>query len=60
MGWRISLEMLGAFSHGSWPRRATDGEITVYKAMGLAMEDMVAANLAYRRAQREHMGGTMA
>jgi alanine dehydrogenase len=31
--------------------RLHDSEITVYKAMGIAMEDMVAANLAYRSAQ---------
>jgi ornithine cyclodeaminase/alanine dehydrogenase-like protein (mu-crystallin family) len=34
--------------------RTDDSEITVYKAMGVAMEDMVAANLAYRSA--EHTG----
>jgi alanine dehydrogenase len=50
---------LGAVALGRAPGRATDSEITVYKAMGLAMEDMVAANLAYRRAKHEHMGGTM-
>src|SRR5262249_53585054 len=27
--------------------RVSDSEITIYKAMGIAMEDMVAANLAY-------------
>jgi ornithine cyclodeaminase/thiomorpholine-carboxylate dehydrogenase len=30
--------------------------VTVYKAMGIAMEDMVAANLAYRAAQRSGAG----
>ena len=30
------------------------------KAMGIAMEDMVAANLAYQRAKREGGGGVMA
>ena len=34
--------------------RTDDSEITVYKAMGIAVEDMVAANLAYRSA--EHTG----
>jgi alanine dehydrogenase len=29
--------------------RLNDAEITVYKAMGVAMEDMVAANLAYQK-----------
>jgi len=32
--------------------RLHQSEVTVYKAMGIAMEDMVAANLAYRSAQR--------
>jgi alanine dehydrogenase len=35
------------------PGRCDDAEITVYKAMGIGMEDMVAANLAYERAIRE-------
>jgi alanine dehydrogenase len=32
--------------------RSHQSEITVYKAMGIAMEDMVAANLAYQSARR--------
>jgi ornithine cyclodeaminase/alanine dehydrogenase-like protein (mu-crystallin family) len=36
--------------------RTSSSEITVYKAMGIAMEDMVAANLAYRRAMRNRIG----
>jgi ornithine cyclodeaminase/alanine dehydrogenase-like protein (mu-crystallin family) len=39
--------------------RAHDAEITVYKAMGIAMEDMVAANLVYDRA-RQSAAGTLA
>jgi len=35
--------------------RQSHEEITVYKAMGIAMEDMVAANLTFRNAQR--LGG---
>lgn len=41
---------LGDALVGSSPLRETDDEITVYKAMGIAMEDLVAAELAYRRA----------
>ena len=41
------------------PGRLSEVEITVYKAMGLAMEDMVAANLAYQRAKREGGGHVM-
>jgi ornithine cyclodeaminase/alanine dehydrogenase-like protein (mu-crystallin family) len=36
--------------------RSSESEITAYKAMGIAMEDMVAANLAYRSAQRSGGG----
>lgn len=51
---------LGAVALGRKPGRLTDSEITVYKAMGVAMEDMVAANLAYQRAKRDGGGGVMA
>jgi len=45
---------------GRKPGRVSDVEITVYKAMGAAMEDMVAANLAYQRAKRAGGGDVMA
>jgi len=51
---------LGAVALGRKAGRFSDVEITVYKAMGVAMEDMVAANLAYQRAKREGGGGMMA
>lgn len=51
---------LGAVALGRKAGRISDAEITVYKAMGMAMEDMVAANLAYQRAKREGGGGVMA
>jgi ornithine cyclodeaminase/alanine dehydrogenase-like protein (mu-crystallin family) len=51
---------LGAVALGRKAGRLSDVEITVYKAMGVAMEDMVAANLAYQRAKREDGGGVMA
>lgn len=41
---------LGDALIGTAPLRERDNEITVYKAMGIAMEDLVAAELAYRRA----------
>jgi ornithine cyclodeaminase/alanine dehydrogenase-like protein (mu-crystallin family) len=50
---------LGAVALGRKPGRLSDGEITVYKSMGVAMEDMVAANLAYQRAKREGGGDVM-
>jgi ornithine cyclodeaminase/alanine dehydrogenase-like protein (mu-crystallin family) len=39
--------------------RSSDHEITVYKAMGVAMEDMVAANLAFQRAKKDGVGNFM-
>lgn len=50
---------LGAVALGRKPGRVSETEITVYKAMGVAMEDMVAANLAYEKARREGGGGVM-
>ncbi len=38
---------------GNQPLRSDDSEITVYKAMGIAMEDLVAADLVYRAALEE-------
>jgi alanine dehydrogenase len=51
---------LGAVALRRAPGRVRESEITVYKAMGIAMEDMVAANLAYRRAKRDQVGSKMA
>jgi ornithine cyclodeaminase/thiomorpholine-carboxylate dehydrogenase len=47
---------LGEMLLGMQPGRISNTEITVYKAMGIAMEDMVAANLAYERANQEGVG----
>jgi ornithine cyclodeaminase/alanine dehydrogenase-like protein (mu-crystallin family) len=49
---------LGAVALGTVGRR-NDTEITVYKAMGIGMEDLVAANLAYQEAQEAKVGGWM-
>jgi ornithine cyclodeaminase/alanine dehydrogenase-like protein (mu-crystallin family) len=48
---------LGAIILGRKSGRQSEDEITVYKAMGVAMEDMVAANLAFQKAKR-HGGGS--
>jgi alanine dehydrogenase len=40
--------------------RSSDYEISVYKAMGVAMEDMVAANLAFQRAKLGGVGNFIA
>ncbi|RUU58942.1 ornithine cyclodeaminase family protein, partial [Mesorhizobium sp. M7A.T.Ca.TU.009.01.1.1] len=45
---------------GRRPGRVSADQVTVYKAMGVAMEDMVAADLAYREAVRRGMGSVVA
>jgi len=50
---------LGAVALGRKPGRRSDDEITVYKAMGVAMEDMVAANLAFQKAEQAGGGDSM-
>jgi alanine dehydrogenase len=50
---------LGAVALRRSPGRINETEVTIYKAMGIAMEDMVAANIAYQRARGEGGGGTM-
>jgi len=47
---------LGEVILGRRPGRQSEAAITVYKAMGIAMEDMVAAHLVYERARREDAG----
>lgn len=56
-GFDGAVTTLGAVLLGA-AGRIDDGDITVYKAMGLGMEDMVAANLVYQAARRS--AGTMA
>ena len=51
-----SATTLGEVVNDQARGRSRQSEITVYKAMGIAMEDMVAANLAYRSAQRSAGG----
>lgn len=51
---------LGEALIGSLPARTTDSEITLYKSMGNAMEDMVVAHLAYTEAKRLGAGQTIA
>ena len=49
---------LGELLLGKAPGRQSSDEITVYKAMGHACEDMAAASLVYRRAMHEGVGRT--
>src|SRR6266568_3163058 len=50
---------LGEVLLGQGLGRQSQDEITVYKAMGHACEDMAAASLVYRRAKQEGVGRTM-
>lgn len=51
---------LGQVLLGSGLGRQSDDEVTVYKAMGHACEDLAAASLVYGRAQREGVGRVVA
>lgn len=46
---------LGAVVNGATGRR-TDAEVTIFKSLGLAVEDVTAADLAYRRAKERAIG----
>lgn len=50
---------LGEVLLGQKPGRARDDAVTLYKSMGNAMEDMVAANLIWRAAVAEGLGQTI-
>jgi ornithine cyclodeaminase/thiomorpholine-carboxylate dehydrogenase len=47
---------MGELILGQRPGRTSETELTVYKSMGHAMEDMVAANLVYRQAVKQNVG----
>ena len=47
---------LGEILAGREPGRTSDGEVTVFKSLGLAIEDVAAAALAYRRAKQAGRG----
>ncbi|TSE03228.1 ornithine cyclodeaminase family protein [Mesorhizobium intechi] len=47
---------LGEMLLGLRPGRISADQVTVYKAMGVAMEDLVTADLAYREAVRRGLG----
>ena len=47
---------LGEVLLSTHPGRQSDEELTVYKAMGHAMEDMITANMVYQRARQQGIG----
>ena len=46
---------LGEVADGN-PGRRSDTEVTIFKSLGMAVEDVTAANLAYRRAVEKGLG----
>jgi len=47
---------IGEVAAGARPGRASPDEITLFKSLGLAVEDMAAAELLYRRAREQGAG----
>jgi ornithine cyclodeaminase/mu-crystallin family protein len=47
---------LGEVVSGGVPGRTSASEITVFKSLGLAVEDLAAASLAYQRASQQGKG----
>jgi ornithine cyclodeaminase len=52
---RIAAE-LGEVLTGSHPGRTDDAELTVFKSLGLAVEDLAAAELVVRKAREQEIG----
>jgi ornithine cyclodeaminase/thiomorpholine-carboxylate dehydrogenase len=50
---------VGELLSGKRPGRTSPTQITVYKSMGNAMEDMAVANLVYRKARAQGVGGVI-
>ena len=47
---------LGEVLTGVHPGRTSPGEITLFKSLGLAIEDLAAAALVYQKAREENAG----
>ena len=50
---------LGEFLSNQKEGRRNEAEVTIYKSMGHAMEDLVAANLVYQKAVEQNIGKTI-
>ena len=50
---------LGEVLIGAHPGRTSDGELTVFKSLGLAVEDLAAAEHVLRRAEAENVGSVV-
>ncbi len=51
---------LGEVLNGTAPGRTADDEITLFKSVGLSVQDVVAAGELYRRAERDGVGTVVA
>jgi ornithine cyclodeaminase/thiomorpholine-carboxylate dehydrogenase len=51
---------LGEVIGGAHPGRISDDELTLYKAMGNVVEDIVAASIVYERAKARGLGTRVA
>ena len=47
---------LGQVINGDHPGRTTDSEITLYRSLGVAVQDIASAQLVYRRALERGVG----
>jgi ornithine cyclodeaminase len=47
---------IGELIAGAHPGRSSDGELTLFKSLGLAVEDLAAAELAAARARERGIG----
>jgi ornithine cyclodeaminase len=53
------LGELGAVLSGTLPGRTGDGDITLFKSLGIAVEDLAAAHLLHRLAEERNRGGVV-
>ena len=47
---------LGEVVEGLKPGRTSPDQITVYKSVGIAIQDIAVANMVYRKALAQHVG----
>lgn len=55
LDWSHVLGELGDVVNGAF-RRESDGDITLFKSLGLAVEDVATAKLVYERALERRLG----
>jgi ornithine cyclodeaminase/alanine dehydrogenase-like protein (mu-crystallin family) len=50
---------IGEVLAGTKPGRSSAGEVTLYKSVGIAIQDVATANLVYRKALEQGVGTTV-